>query len=233
MSKTFLQILGPRKSKKRKRRPRKIPCPSYNMIAKSSKDLPLNFKSTITNCGYHNLSSSRRLTPLESFVLSCGLQFIPTPRAVSDEDILHDFHTFCRRVRLKKWALCNDLNSCYNKTDLPYKNKKPSPFVPPLASPQIETYLRDVFNRLSMALSYNIGSKPNRRMINYPRNFMSTLKQLHDDATINIVPSDKNLGLCIVDRSWYLSAIFKHLHNAETYERVLTNPSTSDIYLKL
>ena len=44
--------------------------------------------------------------------------------------------------------------------------------------------------------------------------------ELQHDPTITVKPSDKNMGLCILDRSWYVAECLRHLGDAATYTPV-------------
>ena len=49
---------------------------------------------------------------------------------------------------------------------------------------------------------------------------LSIIKTLASDKTIIIKPADKNLGLTVLDRAWYIKESHKHLHNPATYTPV-------------
>ena len=192
------------------------------------------FQHSLPNCGFHNFSLVRKLSPMESLVLSCGLKFIPTPASTLNSEIFHDIDVFVRRVRLRKWALCNDLNSSNSNHLIPRKGKNSSSFEPPPASFAIEKYLNEARLKIyGTLLTHSIRASKKNSVNNSPNGFMKVVKTLHDDDTINIVPSDKNLGLCIVDRTWYLDAARTHLHDKKTYEKVPLMPLISTIYLEL
>jgi hypothetical protein len=60
----------------------------------------------------------------------------------------------------------------------------------------------------------------------------STLKSLHTNTSIVIKPSDKNLGLVVVDTDEYTSMCLTHLNNPCTYQEV-TNYNPNKIYATL
>lgn len=46
--------------------------------------------------------------------------------------------------------------------------------------------------------------------------------ELQDDPSIVVKPSDKNMGLCILDRSWYIAECLRQLGSIDTYVPVST-----------
>jgi hypothetical protein len=47
---------------------------------------------------------------------------------------------------------------------------------------------------------------------------------LKEDKDIIIKPADKNLGLCIVDREWYIKECSEILANTDTYREITDDP---------
>lgn len=172
----------------------------------------------ITNLGYHNLSKTRVLSPEESTVLSLGLSFVPTPASLNDDEIIAHFSKFKRSVRIKKWLLT--VPPFLKRTNVPIKGRKPSSFQPPLASPAIEQYLLESERKLLNILTNKPLEDSKKRMINYPDHFKKTISNLRDDNSIVVCSSDKNLGLCIVDRSWYHDAAMSHLSDNNSYTMI-------------
>jgi hypothetical protein len=52
----------------------------------------------------------------------------------------------------------------------------------------------------------------------------AAFKTLQEDKDIIIKPADKNLGLCIVDKSWYISECDKILACRDTYQEIMEDP---------
>ena len=184
----------------------------------------------IKNPGFHNLTNSRGISPQESMVLSCGLNFIPTPSSPPDSAILADFTKFARTVRLKKWLLCKAPSI---PTSLPLKRRKESSFEPPVASMQIENYLQNAEAKLLTALDKSSHKKSSHSLNNFPPWFYNTIKELRSDKDIMITATDKNLGLAVVDTSWYVNAALGHLQNTLSYRAVSSAPLLQEFYFSL
>lgn len=59
------------------------------------------------------------------------------------------------------------------------------------------------------------------------------LQRLMDDPHITIKPADKNLGLAMVDTSWYNAELNRMLSDISTYQPVDTSMSISDLKVRL
>lgn len=191
------------------------------------------YSGQIRNLGYHNLSTSRILTGEESLVLSLGLGFIPTPPSDKDDTFLESFTIFEKKVRLQKEILSKEPFLSLKDSIIPIKGRTPSTFNPLKASSTIEQYLDEARANLLSSLVNNPLSSLQRQRVNYPSFFKHTINELRSDEDIVIAPSDKNLGLCIIDRLWYLEAANKHLSNTLTYKRITEEPIVQDIYTQL
>ena len=76
-----------------------------------------------------------------------------------------------------------------------------------------ELKLKTILSRSPLDLS-------RKRMINYPSIFKDTVAKLKNDKDIIVTASDKNLGLCIVDRSWYVTSALQHLNDKKAYKLI-------------
>lgn len=157
------------------------------------------------------------MTAQESVVLALGLSFIPTPASADNAELHYNFAIYKRSVRIKKWLLSMPPLQINR---LPLKGRRISDFQPPPASSAIEQYLSEAENKLSYMLAKNPVNNFKKRKINYPPHFKETIKRLKDDKGIVITPSDKNLGLVVVDRSWYLHSAMQHLEKVESYKSI-------------
>ena len=172
----------------------------------------------MSNLGLTNLSE-RPLSPLEKLVLSQGLRFIPRPPDVENSSVFDGFQSFARSIRLRK-AFANSDTSTVSKLSLLLRIPNPS-YQPPCASPFIEDYISSVHTKLSADLDtvqvcYSC----------YPKFFIETIRSLRADKSIIIKNCDKNLGVCVVSRSWYESECFRQLSDTSTYQRLTISPAT-------
>ena len=216
-------LLGrnPRKSNRRRKRKEKLPIQTDSDTKEGHyADIPASkviLTNGILNNGYHNLCAQRILTAQESAVLALGLSFIPTPASVDNAELYKNFSMYKRSVRIKKWLLSMPPLQINR---LPLKGRRISDFQPPHASGAIEQYLFEAENKLAYMLAKTPVNDFKKRRINYPTYFKETVKRLKDDKDIVITPSDKNLGLVVVDRSWYLHSAMQHLEMVESYKPI-------------
>lgn len=126
-----------------------------------------------------------------------------------------EYEQFARRLRLRYLFRNEDNNSFIAKFHIP----KPS-WQPPSAPATIEEYLRKTRILLQDTLEKN---KPRLQYyrpwnINFQqRHFLKTIKE---NKNIIIKPADKNLGLTILDRSWYDNELLRQLSDVKTYRKI-------------
>ena len=181
--------------------------------------LPIQARHLVmSNLGLTNLSE-RPLSPLEKLVLSQGLRFIPRPPDVENSSVFDGFQSFARSIRLRK-AFANSDTSTVSKLSLLLRIPNPS-YQPPCASPFIEDYISSVHTKLSA----DLDTVPVRYSC-YPKFFIETIRSLRADKSIIIKNCDKNLGVCVVSRSWYESECFRQLSDTSTYQRLTISPAT-------
>lgn len=113
------------------------------------------------------------------------------------------------------------------------KLRVPNPsFTPSKASFHIENYLSTV----RAAVTQKLSTIPHSTT---PHNITlkNTLDSLKNDTSIVIKNADKNLGVCVVDTSWYTSEVLRQLTDTTTYIRLPSsnepNPSTNLLFARL
>ena len=90
-------------------------------------------------------------------------------------------------------------------------------WIPPFTSCEIE---EDIDN-MEKALEKSIKSNKYRYTTNMTREDHILLKEWQDNDDFIIVPADKNLEPCIVEREEYIKRYVKeHLSNSKTYRRM-------------
>ena len=162
----------------------------------------------ITNRAIHNLSH-RALSPLEVKSLGLGLKFIPTPCALFDQQVTRALHAFTRRVRI-----------AYKFRDSteplpPFFIPNPS-YEPPKACARVELYIHEVEQQIH-ALKSKVTT---RHPSNMDRFSVTALRRLAKDSTVVIKPADKNLGVVILSREWYVGEAMRQLSDADVYQQV-------------
>lgn len=205
-------------------RPRFIASPE-TLIFRSNKkklvdSLPSIF-STITNRGVHNLSSTT-LSDNQTLVLSLGLNFIFSPKNSTDSDILSSFNTYARHIRIAK-LFSHPLT--YSSSEFRVKSNS---FVPPPAGKHLEAYLDNVLCKLKekmLEIPYQHYS--------VPLGLLNTINSLADNVDIIIKQADKNLGVCVVDRNWYIKEALRQLLDQSTYRRITRTPTSESFFADL
>jgi len=168
------------------------------------------------------------------YLLSLNLKFCLTTKPLNDIEILNDFNNFARLVRIKFYFNVNNANMNYHDSK-EYKYKlKNNLFSPPLASNIVESYLYNVQNNLSsMLLRHPIENyKPSKYNI-IINNLIKQCNLLKKIYNILFIPSDKNLGITIVYKSWYLKECYRHLNDTNTYRLLSSSPDIPFVFEQL
>jgi len=108
------------------------------------------------------------------------------------------------------------------------KNKLfiPNPlFSPSLAGSSLEYYFRELHCKVEQRLK----DIPYHRVNIHPL-IESSLTALKNDKNIIITNCDKNLGVCIIDRSNYEKEAMRQLSDSTSYKRLISLPSTDNLY---
>ena len=164
--------------------------------------------------GAYNLSS-KDLDPDALTVLNCGLKFIPTPRTPTAPDQWQPaLARFQRAVRLR--CMLGDTPAQAMRYHVP----NPA-FQPTLAPAPVEAFLQDLgtavgahYQRQAEALA---ARPPAGNLTSAHRRSVRTLRA---DTSLIIKPADKNLGLVVLDRAWYIAEAARQLADARTYKEV-------------
>ena len=181
-----------------------------NSLSHSNYD---NNSPRILNRALHNLTNIKFNNNI-LYLLSLNLKFCPTPKPLTDKDILTDFNNFARLVRIKFYL--NNINNSAHVFDK-YKLKNPL-FKPPLASNSIETYLYGIQNKISEnLLRHPIQKIKPSNYTNIVFNLIKYCNKIKKDNNILYIPSDKNLGITIVDKTWYVNECNRQLNDIKTY----------------
>jgi hypothetical protein len=164
--------------------------------------------SELTNLSFHDLTPQEtRLPPALKRLLGLNLNFCPTPRSLSKEQIMDGFPHFERCVRLQ--ALFRNKT---NKIPVPKSIFCPNKtFIPPLAPANIETTLSLIKD------SIQVASWTPKKTHNLNRTQRILLKTLMNRQDLKVVLTDKNLGPAILTRQQYIDLCLDHLMDTTTY----------------
>lgn len=166
----------------------------------------------------HNLSK-HSLTRNETRLLNLGLKYIPPSPPPTPNNILKEFTHLSRSLKLKHFFR-NTPSLPLNPFKLPNPNWMPPIEYPPLVS-IIEKH-QHILNQIVH------NTKPINTRI--PYHLSSALKSLQHNHHIIILPSDKNMGVCVLDKDTYYTKAIEHLSNSTTYKRVSHFPLEELVY---
>ncbi|MCA9325921.1 hypothetical protein KDA23_07760, partial [Candidatus Saccharibacteria bacterium] len=144
----------------------------------------------------------------EEFVLSLGHKFI-LPPIITPQRLESDLRIFKRRFQLRVQFGPDPAP----KYSVPNPDFKPKALPPPLDA-LVEKGISTICDRFNTHPDLNNGRHLWRKRIT---NGLRLLKTRND---IIIKPADKNLGLTVVSREWYLDQIEAHLLDLITYSPV-------------
>jgi hypothetical protein len=167
----------------------------------------------LSNRALHN-KSDRTLSHDESFLLSHGMSFIPTPPPTSRDVILERLDTFDRSVRMS-WRFRAPSD---NGFELKFHVPKPG-YDPGVAHPYVENYLAKVREDLERSM---LVSKP-PRSTNFNISKLRSMTSLASDPHLEFRQADKNLGLTVMTWSVYHEKVLKMLSDTSTYLKVPEN----------
>lgn len=147
-------------------------------------------------------------------VLNCGLKFVPAPTRPTPAPVWGAaVARFQRMVRLR-------CQFGHSRAGFDPRYHVPNPFYQPApAAPIVEAFLQDLhvavaaFYAPAASAFYNAQhnlTEPQRR----------ALRELSADASIVVKPADKNLGLVILDKAWYVAECQRQLADTATYRMV-------------
>ena len=166
----------------------------------------------------HNLSK-HSLTPNETQLLSLGLKYVPPSSLPSTNTILKEFSSLSRALRLKHFF--RDMDS----TPLnPFKLPNPN-WNPPSQYPPLENIIKKHENLL-----LSILQQPKPKPIRTPLHLRTALKNLRNNSQIIILPADKNMGVCVLDKDTYYEKAINHLSDTTTYRKVTHFPLEELLY---
>lgn len=163
----------------------------------------------------------------EKNLLAMGTKFIPTPR-VDINELKTDMDTFTRRVRLKYEFRYQDDPDFKTKFHIAKKT-----YIPSIAPRRVEAYLSKTKADLLMAATASIATTTRT-----PRNLTSQqlriLRSLENHQHLIVKPADKNLGLVLMDRTWYDQEVERQLSDITTYKPVAQDTiPVQQIYLEI
>lgn len=186
----------------------------------------------IKNKGVNNLAKAS-ISDEEMLVLTLGLKFVLPDRSCLnyDDELIDSIENFCRNIRIKKKFLLNcDKNSVpLNNKDILHQKVKNinSSFEPPPAGLFLEHYIKRLKYKIQKLMKTNNDFDKNVDFGISDRMKATALK-VFSRKDIIIKNADKNLGVTIMDRSFYFEEALsqRQLGNLSTYKPIQNLPES-------
>jgi hypothetical protein len=172
----------------------------------------------IDNLAFHNLTPSD--TPIPSALkrlLGLGLNFCPTPKAMTRTTLLDSLPYFRRTLRLR-WLFDRGKHAktVRSRPKISRLRVKNTAFEPPPGSDYMEKCLIDL-EHIMQHVSWTSRAK-----FNMTREQRSLLRTLRYSNTLHVLSTDKNLGPALMTRTQYIHFCLDHLNQPRTYERSMS-----------
>jgi hypothetical protein len=193
---------------------------------------------TLIRCsGIHNhLSASTPFSPFERLFLANGLRFICTPPSNHHhifqshyfDDSSRGWPRFRRALhnRLQHGGSSNDdyvskfaVQSRHDPEHTLARLREQLTQHRPQELHLLDEYCRSTFDQLTRSAFLDHHMQLVRlQRINYTPRDRDFIRRLMTDASITIKPADKNLGMCLVDTTWYNAELHRMLTDRVTYK---------------
>ena len=165
-----------------------------------------------TSLSLHNLSTYT-LSKNETQLLNLGLKYIPPSPPPSPQNILKEYTNLSRSLCLRHLFRNSD-------TTPPNPFKLPNPsWNPPSKYLPLETLI-EKYNSILQEQLLNTKIK----YVKPPYHLLLALNSLKRNTKILILPADKNIGVCVLDRDLYYTKAITHLSDTTTYKLVTHFP---------
>ena len=183
----------------------------------------------IKNKGINNLTNIT-LSTEEKNILALGLSFIPTPKKLSLKNIFQSsLDKYFRNIRLRYYfdkynKNNNNNNSNYINNTIYHACKVthslrnelhlPSTFtINSSENHAIEQYITNTYN------SFMDINNSNKYKNNISIEKRKALERMKNHPDIIFKPADKNLGITLLPRTWYVNEIQTQLNDTNTYRK--------------
>ena len=186
----------------------------------------------MTNHGVHNLSQVV-LTADQRKALGAGLRFIPLcPRPPSPEELSSWLQPLDRQLRLFYFFKGQDRQPDSRRSPWSLSN---SSWNPPADKNPVPRSAKLALERARQKLEWHRDKRIAhlRFRSNTSRVFWESIQSLIRDRSITIKPSDKNLGLTVVDREWYNNEAYRQLNDRLTYQPLGPNFEFGSVFGQL
>jgi len=196
----------------------------------------------MTNLSFHNLTTNWTPTHNQKLLLGLGLNHIFPKPLHSHSTILREFDNFSQHLYKRVNSTISfttqqtipshqdNVTRAFHrlKNTYPSNNSIPTNTNNPIFAP-IKSYLSQVKIRLhDKLLSTNTNPSFTKKQTHsflyfkYQHHLIinTTINSLKNNKSITIKPTDKNLGLCVMDSTWYHNQCLAHLQDTSTYQAI-------------
>lgn len=189
-----------------------------------------HFLSRVSNTPAHNLSKTCSFSTLDIKILGLGLKFIPRvfiPRNHLLNNIISPFNKLERALQLQLYF--KDNNSKFSHPIIPPIHT--NAWTPSLQHGEMVT-IKSLIELLKQKFRDAILPRRCHNSI-IDSYIISRLSLILKNPLIVVKPSDKNLGLTILDRDTYLNLCYNHLDDEETYRQIGSEFNLNTIFYSL
>ena len=166
----------------------------------------------MNNTKYITNLSTKTLTPSQLEVLALGLTFVPN-QTLPQNEIQQSLESLIVRSNRLKFFFRD------RPPTEPYPYKRKSSWIPPVASPTIEEYLKRIKTEINLI-------QPLKTIPNLTPAQKEALKQLSTDQDLVIKSADKGSGIVVEDTTQYVKDGLDHLSDASIYQNIDTDPTS-------
>lgn len=178
----------------------------------------------ISNLRFHDLTPTN-ITPPQNIksLLGLNLKFCPTPKLLKINDFQQKIEEFKRSIRIKfefsKRKKKKDDNKKFNsKLYVPNKD-----FIPKNGPKHLEDLFEKMDSNIRNSALLQKFNADHKKWTNLNRKNRNLLRKLMNNKDFKIIPSDKNLGPCIMTITQYRNFCLKFLENpASTHYELIT-----------
>ena len=197
----------------------------------------------VVNVGVHVVHDDIILSKDELCVLSLGTNFVPATRKTKRSILSDALSNFIKRIRLKKHFATLEqenehkstpeslLRTRVNKTLPPRVGEER--FTPKITKSPIEQYIANI--SITVQAEGDRIPKINQLERKKWTYFYNTTTRLQNRKDIIIKPADKNLGVAVMRRDWYVKEALSttYLGDTKTYQMVIKPPPLEPIIEQL
>jgi hypothetical protein len=167
-------------------------------------------ETLMSNLACHNLCVKATIRSSDMKLIGLGLNFCVTHKPPGSPD----FNRFQRTVRIRHQFAGLEKTNYIRKLYVPVRD-----WMPETADPAIENSLETF--EASLRKLHIATQNPRLNKPNLPQAQLKRLGEIRDNPHIIVIPTDKNLGPAIMDKSDYIGHCLRdHLLNADNYSQL-------------